>query len=143
MQALKTLLNAVLGGALGRPVGFLVDFGARVLVLPTSTWSSDTIMWLVIAPVIGLGALAGAARGRSSRLARRFAQTTGLFFGGFVAAAVLAVVAGLAIAGLLGVSRMEGAFDMGLMFGIAPLAGLAGGIAAAIWGALAVPDETA
>jgi hypothetical protein len=143
MHALKTLWNAALGGALGLPAGFLVYLVARVLVLPTSTWSSDTVMWAVIAPVMALGALAGAARGRSSPAAQRFVRAAGFFLAGFVAAAMLAVIAGLLVAGLFGISRMEGAFDVGLMIGVAPLAGLAGGVAAAIWGALAKPAEPA
>jgi hypothetical protein len=37
------------------------------------------------------------------------------------------------IGGLLGVSQREGAFAMGVVFGIGPLAGVLGGMAIAIW----------
>ena len=136
VHLLKILWGAALGGLLGIPVAVLVYFVARVLVLPTSTWSSDTVMWLVMAPVIALGALAGAARDMKAAWARRIFRMTAGFFMGFIGCAFLAAVAGVLLAGLFQVSQREGGFAMGLMFGIAPLAGLVGGIAAAIWAAL-------
>lgn len=124
----------VIGGVVGLPFGFLVYLVARETVLPSSLWSSDALMWGVIGAVMALLGLAGAMQGaRPTRLGQ--ALKTGLL--GLLVGALLGGLSGgllaLTIGEILGVSQMEGAFAMGVVFGVMPVAGLLGGLALAFW----------
>jgi small-conductance mechanosensitive channel len=119
-------LGLVLGALVGLPAGFLAYLIARETVLPTALWSSDGVMWAVILLVTAGAALAG------WRLRRALRALVGFLLGG-IAAGVLATLAAFAIGEAVGVSQREGAFAMGVVFGLAPLAALVGGVAAAVW----------
>jgi hypothetical protein len=125
-------LGLVLGALLGLPVGFLAYLVARETVLPTGLWSSDGVMWAVILAVAAAAALAG------WRLRRALRALVGFLVGGAVSG-VLAAVLAFAIGEAVGVSQREGAFAMGVVFGLAPLAALVGGVAAAAWAARVRP----
>lgn len=134
---LKAVLGAALGGVLGVPFGFLVYVIMLATVLPYSLHDSDAVMWLVVLAVTGGTAALGAGQGmRPSRLS----QSLAVALLAFVPAAFVSAILGAIIASTLGsiykVSQMEGAFAMGVVFTIMPLAGFLGGAACAAWAGL-------
>jgi hypothetical protein len=130
----RGILGAVIGGFLGFPLGFLVYMVLRETVISTSLWSSDGLMWSVVLVVMLACAAIGGSQGRRPSRAGHALLRAIL---GFVLGATFCAIAGMLIAftlgELLGVSQMEGAFAMGVVFTIGPIAGLLGGIAVAIW----------
>ncbi len=130
----RGILGAVIGGFLGFPLGFLIYMVLRETVISTSLWSSDGLMWSVILAVMLLCATIGGSQGgRPSRAGHALLRS----LIGFCLGAAFCAIAGMLIAftlgGFLGVSQREGAFAMGVIFGIGPMAGLLGGLAMAIW----------
>ncbi|WP_207540557.1 hypothetical protein [Sabulicella rubraurantiaca] len=129
---LRGLFGLVMAGTAGLALGFLAYLLAREFALPTSLWGSDGVMWTIILavalPCAALGAAQGVAPNRAGR-----ALVAGL--GGFVLGAVAGAMAGLFLGGvlgaLLGADQREGSFAMGLVFGLAPVAALLGGVAGA------------
>ncbi|UPY36835.1 hypothetical protein [Sediminicoccus sp. KRV36] len=125
----RGLLGMALGGLLGLPLGICIYFLVDQFLLPASLRSSEGVMWTVIAlgvlPAILLGGFQGIM---PSRLGG--ALQAGL--GGFVVAGVVSAVASVFLASALGeifgMSQMEGAFAMGVVFTIMPLAALVGGL---------------
>lgn len=130
---LAALIGLGLGGGVGIPLGFLAYLVLRETALPDALWSSEPVMWAVIATVALGAALLGAMQGgRPSRIGHALlVGLLGLFVGSLVsglAAGVLAFLLGAA----LGVSQREGAFAMGVIFTLVPLAGMLGGLVLAI-----------
>jgi hypothetical protein len=133
-SAARAAGGLLLGGVILLPVGFLLGFVALEMLLPSPPGLAAA--WSVTGLVTLLGAAGGAIQGaRPTRLGH--AAMRGL--GGLLGGAVIGALLGLLVAGLmgaaLGASQSEGAFAMGVVFGIMPLAGLAGGIALAAWSA--------
>ncbi len=132
-SALKVMARTILGGALGLPLGFLGYMLAREFILPTTLWSSDRVMWAIIAAIVALCSAAGAA---PAILANRPAEIALSVVRGFALGALLGTVASVVVALALGalfqVSQREGAFAMGVLFTIAPLGGLMGGVILAL-----------
>jgi len=126
-------LGLIFGAVVGVPIGFLAFVLLAEFVLPHEV-SSEGTMWVVIAAVTVLGSLIGFRNGASPSRGGR-AAARGIL--GFVIGALLGAVTGVAVAGmlgsLLGVSQMEGAFAMGVVFVIAPLSGVAGGTLLGLW----------
>ena len=125
--AKASILGLLLRAAIGLPMGLLIYMVVRETVLPTELWSSDGIMWGIIAAVTlacaALGALPGGRAGKALL--------------GFLLGAVLAGFGGgviaLTLGEVLGVSQREGAFAMGVVFTIVPLCALVGGTALGLW----------
>lgn len=128
-------LGAVGAGA-GAAVGFLVYMIARATVLPTSLWSSDAVQWAIILGVAAVAAAAGWRQGmrpgRAGHAAMRFLL---VMFPASIACGLVAMLLAGVIGELAGVSQMEGAFAMGVVFVIGPLGGVAGGVVVAAWAA--------
>ena len=128
-SALNLIARTILGAVIGLPLGFLAYMLAREFILPTALWSSDRVMWAIIVALVALCSAAGAA---PTILANRPAEIAFPLVRGFALGALLGTVASFAIALALGavfqVSQREGAFAMGVMFTIAPLGGLLGGV---------------
>lgn len=130
----RGVFGAVLGGLLGFPLGFLAYMILRETVLSTSLWSSDGLMWAVILAVALVCAVVGGWQGRRpSRAGHALFRAMLGFFLGAAFCAIAGVLIAFTLGELLGVSQREGAFAMGVIFGIGPMAGLLGGIAMAIW----------
>lgn len=127
-------VGLVLGVVMGLPLGFVVYMVVREVLLPTSLWSSDGVMWGVIGVVVvlggGIGLKNGAAPSRGGRAAVRglIGFLLGALGGGFAGGAIA-----LTLGELLGVSQREGAFAMGVAFGVMPLSALLGGACLAFW----------
>ena len=90
-------------------------------------------MWAIIAAIVALCSAAGAA---PAMLANRPAEIALSVVRGFALGALLGTVASVVVALALGalfqVSQREGAFAMGVLFTIAPLGGLMGGVILAL-----------
>ncbi|HEV7266578.1 MAG TPA: hypothetical protein VGN83_16885 [Falsiroseomonas sp.] len=131
---LAGLIGLVIGGTIGLPLGFLTYLVAREVVLPTELWSSDAVMWAIILAVVLGAALLGLLQGASpSRLGH--ALLIGLlgFALGSLVSGILSGVLAMGYAAVAGVSQREGAYAMGVVFGLMPVMAALGGIAAAIW----------
>ena len=133
-SAAAGVMGLVLGAVTGLPLGFVAYMVVREVLLPTSLWSSDGVMWGVIGLVValggGIGLKNGAAPSRGGRAAVRglIGFLLGALGGGFAGGAIA-----LTLGELLGVSQMEGAFAMGVAFGVMPLSALLGGACLAFW----------
>lgn len=132
----KALAGLVLGGAAGLPLGFLFYLFALVFGFPGAAESSDTVMSII---VLGTMAMAGAACAwhglRPTRLGEALSRGLIVFVLGGIVSALLAGIVALTLGEVFGVSQMEGAFAMGVVFTIMPAAGFLGGLFFAIWAA--------
>lgn len=132
-SALKVIARTILGGALGLPLGFLGYMLAREFILPTTLWSSDRVMWAIIAAIVVLCSATGLAPAfLTSRRAEIALSVVRGFALGALLGTVASVVVALALGALFQVSQREGAFAMGVLFTIAPLGGLLGGVILAL-----------
>ncbi|WP_431282462.1 hypothetical protein ACQW02_24130 [Humitalea sp. 24SJ18S-53] len=132
--ATAAVAGLVVGAVLGLPAGFLLYMVARATLLPTSLWSSDAPMWAIIAATMAGGGLLGATQGgRPTRLGRALLRGAVGFVLGAIGGAILGVVVAGAIGAALDVSQREGAFAMGVAFGVMPLAGVSGGVLMGFW----------
>ncbi len=130
---LSALFGAVLGGGIGLPLGFLAYMVAREVILPTDLWSSDSVMWNIIGLVMAVAAWIGARQGyRPSRGGHVALRSLLGFFVGALASGLIVGALALTIGELAGVSQREGAFAVGVVFMIVPLAGLIGGAVLAV-----------
>jgi len=127
-SAAGAVLGLLLGAALALPLGFMVYMLMHEIVLPPSLLSSDAVMWGVIGAIGLVGGAVGFVQGAMpSRAARALLRGLLGFFLGAMLAGILAGVAAFVLGGLLGVSQAEGAFAMGVVFGVVPLAAVCGG----------------
>jgi hypothetical protein len=130
----RGILGAVIGGFVGFPLGFLVYMVLRETVISTSLWPSDGLMWMVVLAVtLACAAIGGLQGRRPSRAGYALLRTVLGFFLGAAFCAIAGILIAFTLGELMGVSQMEGAFAMGVVFTIGPMAGLLGGIAVAIW----------
>jgi hypothetical protein len=129
----KGALGAILGALGGLPLGFVIYMVAREFVLPTDLWSSDGAMWAIIGgTAAGVAFLAGSQGARPTRRGRIVVRSImGFMIGALVAGPAIGAIIAM-IGGMAGVSQREGAFAMGVVFTIVPLAGLVAGVALAI-----------
>lgn len=150
---MRRLVGLVLGAVAGAALGFVVYLLLRETVIPYSLWSSDPVMWGIIALVAAACAYAGTRGGGGAMSdggsARRggggprllVGMLAGLVAGG-VAAAVIAIVAAV----VLDISQREGAYAMGVVFVMMPMGAFVGAVAGAVIASrsarAARPDET-
>jgi len=133
-SSLAAVAGAVLGGGVGVPLGFVAFLALRETILPGRLWSSEPAMWAIIGATVLGGALLGALQGaRPSRIGQ--ALLIGLlgFLLGSLAVGLAAGALAIALGPALGVSQREGAYAMGVVFVIMPLAAVPGGALLAAW----------
>ncbi|WP_198375021.1 hypothetical protein [Neoroseomonas rubea] len=130
----KAAAGVILGALVGVPLGSLAYFIAHAALLPYAMRGSDAVMWFIIASVIGVCGAVGARQGwQPSRLGYALARAMLAFVLGAVVSAFVAAFVADALGSLFQVSRMEGAFAMGIVFTIMPAGGFLGGLLCAIW----------
>lgn len=123
----------LLGAVAVVPIGFILFVLVGEFFLPRQLRTMEA-MWVAMAAAMALGGFIGLRQGGSrSRGGRTVAR--GIL--GFLMGAVGGALTGVVVAGVLGwlleVSQREGAFAMGVVFVIAPLSGLAGGVLLGGW----------
>ena len=133
---MRTVVGAVLGGVAGTGLGFVVYMVLRELVIPTSLWSSDGIMWGIIVAVAAAMAVFGARAGKTGGTRQRGGSTglrivVGVFLG-FIAGAVGALVLSMLAAVVFNISQREGAYAMGVAFFYMPVGALVGAVTGAV-----------
>jgi len=124
-SVLRTLFGLLLGGVVGLAAGFFAYLIAREAVLPTSLWSSDPVMWVIILAVAVPVALFGVWSGRARR------ALAGFLIGSIVAGTLAGI-----LGALLSATARSGDEAMGTAIGILlvlmPFAALVGGVAGAV-----------
>lgn len=134
-RSFRAAMGVLIGLMVGVPVGFALGELTMQMLVPSPYWNSRWVYpALILAfalPFVLIGVWHGWAPDATSRRVVR--GTTG-FLLGFVLGAVLALIAATVAIPLFGISQMEGAYAMGIVFVAMPLGGLAGGIFGAIRG---------
>lgn len=131
---LAAAIGLFIGGFVGLPLGFLAYLVLRETVLPTTLWGSDGVMWAIIAAVAAPAALIGALQGgHPTRIGHALLIALLGFFLGSLGSGMAAGIIAFVIAAMAGIPQREGSFAMGVVFGLVPLAALAGGLLLAAW----------
>lgn len=128
-RSFRAVMGVLIGLVVGVPVGFALGELTMQMVIPSSYWNSrwvyPALIWAFALPFAAIGVWHGWAPDATSvRVVRGMAG----FLLGFLLGAILALIIATVAIPVFGISQMEGAYAMGIVFVIMPLGGLAGGI---------------
>ncbi|MDO9526326.1 MAG: hypothetical protein Q7J57_12465 [Gemmobacter sp.] len=130
----KAMIGAGLGAVVGLPLGFALAILAQFTLVPTRLWNENwplPVMTVLFAgPFVVLGIWHAT---RPNRWTAKALRGAGGFALGFLLGVVVALILAVAAAAVFSISQREGAYAMGVVFVIAPLGGLIGGVIGAIW----------
>ena len=131
---LAAAIGLLIGGFVGLPLGFLAYLALRETVLPTTLWGSGAVMWAIIGAVAGPSALIGTLQGgHPTRTGHALLIALLGFFLGSLASGIATGIIAFVVGAMADIPQREGSFAMGVVFGLVPLAALAGGLLLAAW----------